>query len=156
MLKPLSDAFSPEVMAEMAKPVQTFDPRCAQMVEGVEPKWYVVEIYSRHAEKELARRRFGLYRTPIMPGYVFVFLWDTDANWSRLEATPAVSTILGWIDDSEIDRVRFLDNCEYVSEDAASRAKARVLRKVHRKRMGSSRRKKRGNRKLNGKAKHAA
>ncbi len=60
-MKPLSEAFSPEVMAELSRPVQTHDPRDAQIAPGTDPMWYVFEIASRDVELELAKRRFGVY-----------------------------------------------------------------------------------------------
>jgi transcription antitermination factor NusG len=124
----LPKAFSPEVMAELAKPVQTHDPRAAQLAAGVTPKWYVVEIIARDVEAELVKRQFGIYvpeedetvivrgrrvdrRVRMFPGYVFVFLWDTDANWSLIVNTRGVIGILGALTDEQIDKIRYCENC---------------------------------------------
>lgn len=123
------DAFSPDVMAELARPVMTFDPRNAQIVAGVEPKWYAFEIASRDVEAELTKRRFGIYipecqetiisrgrrvdrRIQLFPGYVFVFVWPTDDNWSKIVNIRGVVASIGSLTDAEIDKIRYLENCE--------------------------------------------
>jgi transcription antitermination factor NusG len=110
----LPHAFSPAVMAELARPVASFDPRNAELVEGLAPAWHVVECYSsreREVAKELAKRRFGIYlpleretivrrgrkvdvQTLMFPGYVFVFTWLTDTNFTRIASTPGVHQFL--------------------------------------------------------------
>ena len=133
----LPKAFSPEVLAEllsedaraeMARPVRTYDPRSAQVVPGVEPKWYVIEVASRDVETELVKRRFGIYvpeeeetiimrgrkvdrRVRMFPGYVFVFMWDTDENWSRLANIRGVLAVLGTLTDEQVDKIRYCENC---------------------------------------------
>jgi len=163
----LSDA----AKAEMARPRRAFDPRDAELVDGAEVRWYVVSIFSRDAEIELAKRRFGIFvpafeetiisrgrkvdrHVPLVPGYVFVLLWETDANLSRVAHTIGVDRILGWVADKEIDQLRFVEGCEQV--DASTRRKA-VVRVIlgSRKRQRPSRRMKRKNRKC-GKAGDAA
>jgi hypothetical protein len=125
----LPKAFSPEVMAELARPVQTHDPRAAQLVLGVDPHWLVVEVASRDVEAQLMKRRFGIYvpecqetiirrgravtrRTRLFPGYVFVFLWDTAENWHRIASIRGVIAGIGSLPDEAIDRIRYLENCE--------------------------------------------
>jgi transcription antitermination factor NusG len=124
----LPKAFSPEVMAELAKPYSTYDPRAAEIAPGVGPKWYVVEVAARDVEAELVKRRFGIYvpeenetvtvrgrrvdrRVRMFPGYVFVFMWDTDENWSRLANIRGVLVVLGDLTLEEIDRIRYCENC---------------------------------------------
>ena len=152
----LPDAFSPEVQAELSRPFQPFDPRNAEIGEGV-VRWYVVSVFSRDAELELAKRRFGIYvpatevtivsrgrkvdrHHQLVPGYVFVLLWETDANWIRLATTPSVDRILGWVEDIEIDKLRQQEKSEQLDAEAKSAAVARVIRSA-RKRPGMSRRK---------------
>ncbi|UPT93911.1 transcription termination/antitermination NusG family protein [Bradyrhizobium barranii subsp. apii] len=157
MTTKLPAAFSPEVLAqfsakgrvELLRPYVPVDPRFAQVEEGIRPRWYVVEIKSREVEKELAKRRFGIYvpetvetiilrgrkidrATPMIGGYVFVFLWETDANWQRLARTYGVTAILGWIEDEEIDRLRFEENCERLSPVTRAAIKRRVMRGIKR------------------------
>lgn len=156
-MKPLSEAFSPEVMAELARPFRTFDPRDAEFTEDVEARWYVVSIFSRDAEIELAKRRFGIFvpvvdetiivrgrkvvrHVPVVAGYVFVFLWETDTNWMRVARTPRVDKILGWVTDEEIDKLRFQENCEQIDADAAHTVTMSVVRAA-RQRLGRKRRK---------------
>lgn len=128
-MKPLSSAFSPEVVAELAKPVMSYDPRAAQLVPGTEAKWYVLEIASRDVEAELVKRMFGIYvpecqettvkrgrkvdrRYPLFPGYVFVFVWDTAANWNKIADIHGVIASIGSLSDEEIDQIRYLENWE--------------------------------------------
>jgi transcription antitermination factor NusG len=128
-MKPLSSAFSPEVMAELARPFESYDPRNAEIATGVDPKWYVFEIAARDVEAELAKRRFGVYvpecqetiirrgrpvdrRIQLFPGYVFVFVWPTAANWSLIVSTRGIVGSIGSLTDAEIDQIRYLENCE--------------------------------------------
>jgi transcription antitermination factor NusG len=125
----LPDAFSPDVMAELARPVMTHDPRDAQITAGVEPKWYVFEIASRDVEAHLIKRRFGVYvpecqetiirrgrridrRIQLFPGYVFVFIWPSGENWNKIVNIRGVVASIGSLTDTEIDTIRYLENCE--------------------------------------------
>ena len=123
----LKPEFSPEVMAELAKSVPTFDPRFAQVIAGVDPKWCLVEVYARAAEPQIAKRRFGLYvpemretivrrgrkidlRRPMFPGYVLVFMWPGGGNWDRLRACEGVIGLVGALHDEEVDLIRAVEN----------------------------------------------
>src|ERR1051326_1422231 len=103
-------AFSPAVMAELARPVATFDYRNAEMKAGLDPTWHVIETYAnreRDVAKELIARRFGIFLPEedetvvrrgrkidqvklMFPGYLFVFTWLTDENFARIRYTPGV------------------------------------------------------------------
>jgi transcription antitermination factor NusG len=124
----LPRAFSPDVMKELAKPVQTYDPRAMQLALGILPNWYVIEVVSRDVEAELIKRQFGIYipeedetvitrgrsvdrRVRMFPGYVFVFLWDTGENWSKLASLRGVVAVLGVLSDAAIDKIRYCENC---------------------------------------------
>ncbi|WP_025036126.1 transcription termination/antitermination protein NusG [Bradyrhizobium sp. DOA9] len=162
MTTKLPAAFSPEVLAalsakarrEMERPYSPVDPRFAEL--GGKPRWYVVEIKSRQVEKELAKRRFGIYvpetietvvrrgrkydqATPMIGGYVFVFLWETDENFQRLLRVWGVTLVVGWIDDREIDRLRYLESCERLDAVAREELKEEILRKVKRSKPKKSR-----------------
>jgi transcriptional antiterminator NusG len=121
------ERLSPEARAELAKPVQVFDPRDAQM-GGPAAQWHVFEIAARDVEAELAKRRFGIYvpeceetivrrgrkldrRVQLFPGYVFVFVWPTDENWIRLVNIRGVIASIGWLTDEDINKIRYLENC---------------------------------------------
>jgi Transcription termination factor nusG len=126
----LPDAFSPEVMRELARPVLTFDPRDAEIVAGVSPSWYVIEVYSdRKVAEELVKRRFGVFvpeseqtiirrgrkidlKQLMFPGYIFVFVWGMPAHWSRIGCIPGVLGVLGTISDDKIDEIRAVENGE--------------------------------------------
>jgi len=175
----LPKAFTPEqfaellsdaAKAEMARPLRAFDPRDAE-IGGAGAHWYVVSIFSRDAEIELVKRRFGIFvpaieetvisrgrkvdrHVPLVPGYVFVLMWETDANWSRVAHTAGVDRILGWVPDEEIDQLRFQEGCEQIEVSVRRKAVVRVIQGA-RKRPKLSRRMKRKNRKC-GKAGNAA
>lgn len=166
----LAELLSDAAKAEMARPRRAFDPRDAE-IDGSTVKWYVVSIYSRDAEIELAKRRFGIFvpaveetiilrgrkverHVPLVPGYVFVLLWETDANWSRVANTDGVDRILGWVPDKEIDQLRFQEGCEQIDARVRRKAVVRVIQGA-RKRQRPSRRMKRKDRKC-GKAGNAA
>lgn len=146
MTTKLPAAFSPEVLAALARPYSPIDLNVAELTHRA-PKWYVVEIRNRDVEAELIKRRFGIYvpefdemfivrgrkverRMPLVAGYVFVFLWETDANWQRVTTTPGVVSILGWLADDEIDRLRQTENGERLDARGRARLKQRLLRKV--------------------------
>lgn len=126
----LPDAFSADVMAELARPPQIRDPRYAEIVGKDGPKWHVVEVFaSAQADvaAELAQRRFGIYvpecdetlirrgrkinrRVPIFSGYIFVFMWQSDQHWQWIVNTPGVIAIVGELTDAEVDIVRRVEN----------------------------------------------
>lgn len=131
-MKPLSSEFSPEVMAELARPVQLRGPDFAEIVGRESPAWHVVEVFaSAQADvvEELVLRRFGVYvpevdetvfkrgrkldrRVPMFTGYVFVFMWYSDQNWQSITNTPGVIAVVGSLSDEEIDIVRVMENIE--------------------------------------------
>jgi transcription antitermination factor NusG len=123
-------AFSPDVMRELARPVEIHDPRNAQIIEGEAPRWHVIEVFASVQAKvaaELAEHRFGVYvpevdetivrrgrkidqRVPMFSGYVFVFMWYSDQHWQWISNTPGVIAIVGALTDVEIDIVRKVEN----------------------------------------------
>lgn len=149
--------------------------RNAEIVEGEKAKWYVVEVYASDQHDvavELAKHRFGVYlpvvketvvqrgrkfdrNIPLLSGYIFVFMWFSDQHWRWISDTRGVIAILGWVADKEVHQVRFEEGCEQLGAAGRVRVKERLLGKIH-KRAGSSRRKRRGSKKANGKTKNAA
>lgn len=150
----LPKAFSPEALAELSADVQLalsrpwspIDPNVVEII-GSTARWYVLEVRNRDAEAELIKRRFGVYvpeceetiirggrritrRGPLIPGYVFVFFWESDENWLRAITTPGVVAVLGALPDEEIEGVRIAENSERLDARARARLKERVLRKV--------------------------
>lgn len=129
-MKPLSSVFSPEVMAELSRPMLSHNPRHAEIVQGGTPSWHVIEVFaSAQAEvaTELAEHRFGVYvpefdetvikrgrkierRVPMFSGYVFVFAWYSDQHWQWISNTPGVIGFVGELTDQEIDIVRTIEN----------------------------------------------
>lgn len=106
---------------------ETIDPRMAEVVPGVEPKWCLIQVFSRDAEKHLAERGFGLYvpeyresivrrgrkidsRRPMFPGYLLVFMWLGGGNWGRVVASDGVVGIVGTLHDEEVDLIRAVEN----------------------------------------------
>lgn len=158
-MKPIAQAFedlSPEVRAELLRPAQSRDPRYAEIVEGLDPRWHVVEVFASaqvDVAAALAEHRFGVYvpeveetvirrgrkldrRVPMFSGYLFVFMWYSDAHWQCISNIPGVVEIVGALTDAEIDVVRAIENMkrpvfiEVASEvepapDPATRTKAK-------------------------------
>lgn len=131
-MKPLSAVFSPDVMAELSRPIELRDPRNAQIIEGLTPQWHVIEVFaSAQAEivAELVEHRFGVYvpevdetvvkrgrkfdrRVPMFSGYVFVFMWYSDQHWQWISNIQGVIAICGSLLDKEIDIVRTIENLQ--------------------------------------------
>lgn len=132
-MKPIAEAFenlSPEVRAELLRPAQSRDPRYAEMVEGLDPKWHVVEVFASaqvEVAEALVQQRFGVYvpeveetvvrrgrkfdrRVPMFSGYLFVFMWYSDQHWQCISSIPGVVEIVGALTDAEIDIVRTMEN----------------------------------------------
>lgn len=132
-MKPIAEAFenlSPEVRAELLRPAQSRDPRYAEIVEGLDPRWHVVEVFASaqvDVAKVLAEHRFGVYvpeveetvvrrgrkfdrRVPMFSGYLFVFMWYSDQHWQCISSIPGVVEIVGALTDAEIDIVRTIEN----------------------------------------------
>jgi hypothetical protein len=127
---------SPDVLEALAKPARLHDERNAEVLPGVIPAWYVIEVYSgaeRKVECELVARRFGIFipeedvtvikrgrkvdrRELMFPGYIFVFVWDAWRHRSRIECIDGVQGMLCLygepvvIRDDEIDLVRAVEN----------------------------------------------
>lgn len=151
-------------------------PKQAEIVAGQKAKWYVIEVYASEQHDvaaELAKSRFGVYvpvvretvisrgrkvdrHVPFLSGYVFVFMWFSDEHWRWISDTRGVIAILGWVDDEEIIRVRYAESWEQMEARDRTKAEQRLLNKIHGKRVGSSRRKKRRAKTVNGKAARAA
>lgn len=129
-MKSLSTVFSPDVMAELARPVEVYGLRNAEIIEGKTPEWHVVEVYASaqvDVADELEKHRFGIYvpevdetvvrrgrkidrRVPMFSGYIFVFMWYSDQHWQFITSTPGVMGIVGALTDAEIDIVREIEN----------------------------------------------
>ncbi|KGT75808.1 hypothetical protein MA20_31960 [Bradyrhizobium japonicum] len=132
-MKPIAQALedlSPEVRAELLRPAQSRDPRYAEIVDGLDPRWHVVEVFAS-AQAEVAEvligHRFGVYvpeveetiirrgrkvdrRVPMFSGYLFVFMWYSDQHWQCISNIPGVVEIVGALSDAEIDVVRTMEN----------------------------------------------
>jgi transcription antitermination factor NusG len=94
----------------------------AEVVIGLRPEWYVLQIMPAHervAAAHLAGRRFGIYApeldlermtermtqrrrkrvaAPMFPGYVFVFAWLGPRNHDRIRSCPGVFDFLRRVD----------------------------------------------------------
>jgi transcriptional antiterminator NusG len=106
------------------------DPRYAEIVDGKEPSWFVLEVHApaqASVAAELAQRRFGIYipeveetvvsrgrkierRAPMFSGYIFVFMWFTWDHFSWIVNTNGVVDLVGKLTDAEIDIVRAMEN----------------------------------------------
>lgn len=134
-------------MAALVRPWSPVDPRVIELVPNVGARWYVVEIASRIAERKLVERGFGIFvpecediaivrryeivrRTPMIGGYVFVFVWNSAENLRKLYSTEGVVSVLGVLPDDKIDQLRATENgkrLDYVEREVGSR---RVLGQV--------------------------
>lgn len=145
-LRPISSALSREDFAfierralEISASLEWRRPqRYAEIYEGVTPHWHVVMVLpgqERTAAEDLSERRFGVYlpesehveirrgrRREVMrlmiPGYVFVFVWDVDEHLDRIRACDGVRGLLFMngqaliVPDAEINKVRVAENRE--------------------------------------------
>jgi transcriptional antiterminator NusG len=86
----------------------------AEIVPGVEPHWYVIEVApnrERTVAAHLIARRFGIFIPEteevlirrgrkvdvarlMFTGYVFVFVWDMGRHLGRIESIPGVARIM--------------------------------------------------------------
>jgi transcription antitermination factor NusG len=86
----------------------------AEIVEGCEPSWHVLKVAPTHdniAAGHLVARRFGVFvptfleeksergtvrrrRMLLLPGYVFLFVWNLKRHMRRVLSCPGVSGIL--------------------------------------------------------------
>lgn len=135
----LPRAFSPAVMAALARPAEKYDPRNAEIIPGITPTWHVLRVFpgtERKVAGKLIARRFGIFipesdktvirrgrkidRIDLMfPGYIFVFVWDVLRHRSRIECVDdGVVGLLylngkpATISDEEIDVIRAVENRE--------------------------------------------
>lgn len=91
-------------------------PFAAEIVEVCTPRWHVLITAAAHeqiAAAHLIARGFGIYhptfdknvprcgaraahvaQRPLLPGYLFVFVWDLDKHWRRIRGCPGVVNIL--------------------------------------------------------------
>jgi len=133
----LPDAFSADVMAELARPAEDYGLRNAEIAPGLTPAWYVIETYpqcERDVADELSGRRFGIFvpeveETVVSRGrkidrkslmftrYIFVFLWLNDQNYSLVLGTEGVMRFVSVdggkpakISDKEINLLRRVEN----------------------------------------------
>lgn len=145
-LYPLAPAFTPEVFAalsrralEISESLETRQPqRYAEVFPDVTPHWHVATVLpgrERTAAEDLSDRRFGVYlpesehkevrrgrvidlKRLMLPGYVFVFVWDVDRHIDRIRACEGVRGLLfrngcvAIVPDRLIDRVREAENRE--------------------------------------------
>lgn len=110
--------------------------RTAEVFPDVTPHWHVVTVLpgqERTAADDLSDRCFGVYlpesehteirrgrkvdlKRLMLPGYVFVFVWDVDRHVDRIRACDGVRGLLfingkvAIVPDALIDRVRRVEN----------------------------------------------
>lgn len=113
-------------------------PLDAEIVAGCSPNWHVIETYAHHeriAAGHLVGRRFGIYLPEteyceirrgqkveglrlLLPGYVFIFVWDIERHYRRICAIPGVIAPLRAdgqicvVPDTIINRLRAIENGE--------------------------------------------
>jgi transcription antitermination factor NusG len=113
-------------------------PYRAEVVPGATPSWVAVTVVAAHeniAAAHLSARGFGIYlpeieRTEIrrgrrvdfkrlmLPGYVFVHVWDLDRHTRRIRACPGVLDFMKFGDEivrlswRVINEIRVIENLE--------------------------------------------
>jgi transcription antitermination factor NusG len=171
-LRPISTAFSAQDFAFIERRAleiaAQFDverrERNAEVFPDVTPHWHVVTVLpgkERAAADDLSERCFGIYlpesehteirrgrkielKRLMIPGYVFVFVWDVDRHIDRIRACDGVRGLLFMdgrvviVPDMLINRIRARENAERplkgltTSSEPAKKAKRcwRKTRKV--------------------------
>lgn len=112
--------------------------RYAEVFPEVTPRWHVVTVHpgqERTAADDLSDKRFGVYlpesehtevrrgrkvdlKRLMLPGYVFVFVWDVERQLDRIRACDGVRGVLiingrvAIVPDALVDRVRIAENRE--------------------------------------------
>lgn len=129
MLMKVEHVLSDDVKAALAAQISMIDPRMAQVVPGVDAKWFLVETRRANAERKITELGFGLCvpetreriirrgrvidcRRPMFPGYVLVFMWNGAGNYRRLMACEGVGGIVGALHDEEVDLIRAVENAQ--------------------------------------------
>jgi transcription antitermination factor NusG len=131
----------------------------ATIVEGVDPKWHVVEVgpgQEFSTAERLADRRFGTFvpsfivetkdrygnlrarRLRLFHGYVFIFVWDIEKHWTRITSCKGVIQILkdgndaAKVPDEMIAHLRIREVYEQEKlEDAKPKKRKRRKKKVY-------------------------
>lgn len=137
--------------------VEKHGPLDAEIVPGVEAAWYIAVVQPGQegvAAGHLIGRRFGIYqpRYPdtkiergrkvtrwrkIIPGYLFIFVWDIERHERRIIAIPGVQRLLRphgsdlpiKVRDAEIDRLRAQENIDNPIRYTVETMKVRKRRK---------------------------
>lgn len=141
----ISSALTPEAFAYIERRAleisARFDDRRernAEIFPDVRPHWHVITVLpgkERAAADDLSDRRFGVYlpesehtevrrgrrvdlRRLMIPGYVFVFVWDVDRHVDRIRSCDGVRGLLfingrvAVLPDALINRLRARENAE--------------------------------------------
>lgn len=131
----------------------------ANYIEDKEPKWHVLEVYAGRefdTVEWLAERGFGVFvpvyyvseisrgrqihrRKKVIPGYVFVFVWDIEAHRSRITACETVFKIMmdgdraAKVKDEDIQKLRAI---EFYLDHYSSASKKKRRRRRNRRNIG--------------------
>lgn len=139
VLSPKDFAFIEQRVLELSAKLDLQRPkRDAEVFPEIVPHWHVIMVMpgkERSAADDLSDRCFGVYlpesehtevrrgrkvdfKRLMLPGYVFVFVWDIDRHWDRILACDGVRGILCINDkaaivvDREVDTIREAENRE--------------------------------------------
>lgn len=146
ILKPIASALSAEDFAFIERRALAISAtlegqhggRNAEVYPDVVPHWHVATVLpgqERTAADDLSERRFGVYlpesehteirrgrlvdlKRLMLPGYVFVFVWDVDRHIDRIRACDGIRGMLFFsgrvavVPDKMIDDVRIAENRE--------------------------------------------
>jgi transcription antitermination factor NusG len=131
----------------------------ATISETVTPKWHVLEVFAgseMDTVEWLAERGFGVFlpvyfvssisrgrlvhrRRIVIPGYVFVFVWDIEAHRSRITACETVTKIMmdgetaAKVKDEDIQKLRAV---ELYLDTFSSASKKKRRRRRNRRNIG--------------------
>jgi transcription antitermination factor NusG len=132
-------------------------PFAAEIVEGCTPHWHVLITAPAHeqiAAAHLVARGFGIYhptfeqkvprcgaraahvaRRPLLPGYLFLFVWDLNRHWRRVRACPGVIDLL--LDGSGRPAIVAEEMIDYLQAKEFSESGFRNFKRNRRKRRGA-------------------
>lgn len=120
-------------------------PLDAEILVDCSPCWHILKIVpanERRAQVQLVARKFGVYLPTfrdkktkrvklLVPGYLFLFVWDVKFHWKRIRSCEGVLGIMldggrpAIIDDEEIERLQARENERMLTIDRTRRRRRR-------------------------------
>jgi len=147
---PISLADSEYLKQLIAQLTDRAGPLDAEIVPGCTPRWHLIVTHpgkEAKAAEQLAERRFGVYlprveakvkgrfgrpdtirRSPMLRTYLFIFVWDVERHWGRIEQCEGVSRLMMLgerpfvVPDQVIDRLHVEEHRACVAKPSGKRA----------------------------------